>query len=343
MARYEELKTPEAVLAAFKAGRRVERSANEGRRWTLLCTVSGVAAYIQSGWRYRALIESPAIPAGYTEQAQPSQQGEAVPTFDAGLLNDFGGGNVEWWHDYIRSLLSDAEEHYRQYIAAPAEPLGRAADGVEGLANIGEMDLTAPPSVWLQIDADGDPEDRSQPVPRGEWVNLTWHYASIGGQEVEYIRADLAYTAKASGSAPDEVLSKAIAHADELLDAYDRTVGLPSKYALGLRRLRNALRATPPTSAPTTAVVGWMNEDELPEGYPYDEMFPHSRVDGVRLFPVFAPASAPEVTRLIAAGQALSAVLPRFQGEANYFAREELREFRAALTAALQQEGKSHG
>jgi len=192
MARYEELKTPEAVLAAFKAGRRVERSANEGRRWTLLCTVSGVAAYIQSGWRYRALIESPAIPAGYTEQAQPSQQGEAVPTFDAGLLNDFGGGNVEWWHDYIRSLLSDAEEHYRQYIAAPAEPLGRAADGVEGLANIGEMDLTAPPSVWLQIDADGDPEDRSQPVPRGEWVNLTWHYESIGGQEVVYIREDIA-------------------------------------------------------------------------------------------------------------------------------------------------------
>jgi hypothetical protein len=29
----------------------------------------------------------------------------------------------------------------------------------------------------------------------------------------------------------------------------------------------------------------WINEDELPDGYPYDEMFPHSIVDGVRLFP----------------------------------------------------------
>lgn len=50
------------------------------------------------------------------------------------------------------------------------------------------------------------------------------------------------------------------------------------------------------------------------------------------------PASMPEVTRLIAAGQALSAVLPSVQGEANYFAREELRAFRAALTAALQEQ-----
>ena len=37
-------------------------------------------------------------------------------------------------------------------------------------------------------------------------------------------------------------------------------------------------------------VIGWINEDELPENYPYDVMFPHSKVDGVRLFPVFAPA-----------------------------------------------------
>jgi hypothetical protein len=29
----------------------------------------------------------------------------------------------------------------------------------------------------------------------------------------------------------------------------------------------------------------WLYEDELPAGYPYDEMFEHSIVDGVRLFP----------------------------------------------------------
>lgn len=47
------------------------------------------------------------------------------------------------------------------------------------------------------------------------------------------------------------------------------------------------------TQAPT--VVGWINEDGLPNGYPYDAMFPFSKVDGVRLFPVYAPAAAEKV------------------------------------------------
>jgi hypothetical protein len=36
-------------------------------------------------------------------------------------------------------------------------------------------------------------------------------------------------------------------------------------------------------------VIGWIHEDELPSGYPYDEMLQFSRVDGVRMFPVFSP------------------------------------------------------
>ncbi|MEL4013483.1 hypothetical protein [Dryocola clanedunensis] len=39
--------------------------------------------------------------------------------------------------------------------------------------------------------------------------------------------------------------------------------------------------------------IAWLNEDELPENYPYDEMFPFSKVDIVRLFPVYAPQKAP--------------------------------------------------
>ncbi|MFT0547444.1 hypothetical protein ACMHYO_14075 [Allopusillimonas ginsengisoli] len=35
--------------------------------------------------------------------------------------------------------------------------------------------------------------------------------------------------------------------------------------------------------------VAWINEDELPNNYPYDEMYPFSKVDVVRLFPVFFP------------------------------------------------------
>lgn len=41
--------------------------------------------------------------------------------------------------------------------------------------------------------------------------------------------------------------------------------------------------------------VAWMYEDELPESYPYDLMYPYSKVDGVRLFPLYsAPPKQPE-------------------------------------------------
>jgi hypothetical protein len=42
-----------------------------------------------------------------------------------------------------------------------------------------------------------------------------------------------------------------------------------------------------------TQIIGWIHEDELPENYPYAAMSPHSKVDGVRLFPVFAPGALP--------------------------------------------------
>jgi hypothetical protein len=59
--RYEELTTPEAVVAAFEAGRRVERTANQGRNWlpTAQALERDTAGYIRIGWRYRALIEEP--------------------------------------------------------------------------------------------------------------------------------------------------------------------------------------------------------------------------------------------------------------------------------------------
>jgi hypothetical protein len=37
--------------------------------------------------------------------------------------------------------------------------------------------------------------------------------------------------------------------------------------------------------------LAWIYEDTLPKEYPYDAMFPHSRVrEGVRMFPVYGPA-----------------------------------------------------
>jgi len=37
--------------------------------------------------------------------------------------------------------------------------------------------------------------------------------------------------------------------------------------------------------------IGWINEDEPPSNYPYEAMFTYSKVDGVRLFPIFRPSS----------------------------------------------------
>lgn len=38
--------------------------------------------------------------------------------YDAGILNDFGGGNVEWWQDYIRAELGHAHDFYQSQIDA---------------------------------------------------------------------------------------------------------------------------------------------------------------------------------------------------------------------------------
>jgi len=41
-----------------------------------------------------------------------------LEAYDAGLLNDYGGGNVEWWQDYIRAELARAHDFYASQIAA---------------------------------------------------------------------------------------------------------------------------------------------------------------------------------------------------------------------------------
>ena len=51
-----------------------------------------------------------------------------------------------------------------------------------------------------------------------------------------------------------------------------------------------ALLAEQARTEPTN-LIGWIYEDSLPDAYPYHAMFPHSAViDGVRMFPVYAPA-----------------------------------------------------
>ena len=41
-----------------------------------------------------------------------------VKRYDAGLLNDYGGGNVEWWQDYIRAEIDRCNDYWEDEIAA---------------------------------------------------------------------------------------------------------------------------------------------------------------------------------------------------------------------------------
>lgn len=55
--------------------------------------------------------------------------------------------------------------------------------------------------------------------------------------------------------------------------------------------------------------LAWIYEDELPENYPYDAMFPYSKIDVVRMFPVFAP-SAPSIQAAVPNGYVLVPIEP---------------------------------
>lgn len=52
--------------------------------------------------------------------ARPGGEGVELEAYDAGLLSDFGGGDVSWWQDYIRAELSRAHDHYQTQVAHPS-------------------------------------------------------------------------------------------------------------------------------------------------------------------------------------------------------------------------------
>jgi len=36
--------------------------------------------------------------------------------YDCGLINDYGGGNVGWWQDYIRAEIGRCNDYWREII-----------------------------------------------------------------------------------------------------------------------------------------------------------------------------------------------------------------------------------
>lgn len=57
----------------------------------------------------------------------PSGLEALVPDYDAGLLNDYGAGDVAWWQDYLRAEIGRANDHWREHHADAIAALIRAA------------------------------------------------------------------------------------------------------------------------------------------------------------------------------------------------------------------------
>lgn len=104
--------------------------------------VARVTGYY-AGYLSIATVDGRVLPAGTALYAALPHQSEhilemvntpapSVPEleeYDAGALNDFGGGNVGWWQDYIRSELGRAYEFYCGQLSAAPTPAPSVPDG----------------------------------------------------------------------------------------------------------------------------------------------------------------------------------------------------------------------
>lgn len=88
-----------------------------------------------------------------------------------------------------------------------------------------------------------------------------------------------------------------------LTDAEMRALicGNPFTLGLSIARLKDFIRQVEKAVVAKLVAeqepAAWLYEDELPDNYPYAAMFPYSKVDGVRMFPVYAPQpAAPSAT-----------------------------------------------
>ena len=41
---------------------------------------------------------------------------EIIKDYDCGSINDYGGGNIKWWQDYIRAEINRCNEYWREQI-----------------------------------------------------------------------------------------------------------------------------------------------------------------------------------------------------------------------------------
>jgi hypothetical protein len=81
-------------------------------------------------------------------QTEPVGEEVELDAYSCGLMNDWGGGNVEWWWDYIRHEIGAAHDHYQDQHQRLLE---EAKQGQRVLAH--EVEQLKARIVWLECEA----------------------------------------------------------------------------------------------------------------------------------------------------------------------------------------------
>lgn len=91
---------------------------NEWGRAGIKCSQCGVSYRPNSFDSNKYFEESVAV---WNTRTPDEQEPVAYDDYDAGYLNDWGGGNVEWWQNYIRAEIGRANEFWRSQVTHPSE------------------------------------------------------------------------------------------------------------------------------------------------------------------------------------------------------------------------------
>ena len=96
--------------------------------------------------------------------------------YDAGLLNDFGGGDVNWWQDYLRAEIERANEFWREQTEQAL-----AAEGVQA----GEVEQRAwnDEAAWaLAASAEAAGAERDSDDDGTWWTLRIEHFNALSHQ-----------------------------------------------------------------------------------------------------------------------------------------------------------------
>jgi hypothetical protein len=71
--------------------------------------------------------------------------------YDAGLLNDFGGGDVGWWQDYIRAEIGRANEYWREIYNTEADEVELKSTALRELSKRNYQDAGTQAIAWNKL------------------------------------------------------------------------------------------------------------------------------------------------------------------------------------------------